>query len=41
MLLQVDNIDSYYGLSHILFGISLEVNEGECVCLMGRNGARR
>lgn len=39
MLLQVDNIDSYYGLSHILFGISLEVNEGECVCLMGRNGA--
>lgn len=39
MLLQVDNIDSYYGLSHILFGISLDVNEGECVCLMGRNGA--
>ncbi len=39
MLLQVDNIDTFYGLSHILFGVSLEVGEGECVCLMGRNGA--
>lgn len=39
MLLKVDNIDTFYGLSHILFGVSLEVNEGECVCLMGRNGA--
>lgn len=39
MLLQVENIDTYYGLSHILFGVSLEVNAGECVCLMGRNGA--
>lgn len=39
MLLSVNNIDTYYGLSHILFGVSLEVNEGECVCLMGRNGA--
>ena len=27
-----------YGLSRVLFGISLEVNEGECVCLLGRNG---
>lgn len=39
MLLSIDNIDTYYGLSHILFGVSLEVDEGECVCLMGRNGA--
>jgi len=39
MLLQINNIDTFYGLSHILFGVSLEVNEGECVCLMGRNGA--
>ena len=39
MLLEVENIESFYGLSHILFGVSLEVNEGECVCLMGRNGA--
>lgn len=39
MLLQVQNIDTYYGLSHILFGVSLDVHEGETVCLMGRNGA--
>lgn len=39
MLLQVENIETYYGLSHILFGVSLEVNAGECVCLVGRNGA--
>lgn len=38
-LLQVQNIDTYYGLSHILFGVSLDVHLGECVCLMGRNGA--
>src|SRR5215213_7283552 len=39
MLLEVKNIETYYGLSHILFGVSLEINEGECVVLMGRNGA--
>src|SRR5258708_6831684 len=39
MLLQVQDIHTYYGLSHILFGVSLEVHENECVCLVGRNGA--
>ena len=39
MLLQVQDIHTYYGLSHILFGVSLEVDCGECVCLVGRNGA--
>ncbi len=39
MMLQVDNIHTYYGLSHILFGVSLEVRQGEAVCLIGRNGA--
>ena len=39
MLLQVESIHTYYGLSHILFGISLEIQSGECVCLLGRNGA--
>jgi branched-chain amino acid transport system ATP-binding protein len=39
MLLQVQEIHTYYGLSHILFDVSLEVDRGECVCLVGRNGA--
>jgi branched-chain amino acid transport system ATP-binding protein len=39
MMLEVENIHTYYGLSHILFDISLEVSEGEIVCLLGRNGA--
>ncbi len=39
MLLQVDKINTFYGLSHILFDISLEVEEGEVVVLLGRNGA--
>lgn len=39
MLLQVQDIHTYYGLSHILFGVSLDIDEGECVCLLGRNGA--
>lgn len=38
-MLEVDGIDTYYGLSHILFGISLTVEKGEIVCLLGRNGA--
>jgi len=38
-MLEVDGIHTYYGLSHILFGVSLDVSEGEIVCLLGRNGA--
>ena len=38
VLLNVENIYTAYGLSRVLFGISLEVSEGECVCLLGRNG---
>jgi branched-chain amino acid transport system ATP-binding protein len=38
-MLSLANIHAYYGLSHILFDISLTVHEGECVCLLGRNGA--
>jgi len=37
-LLQVDDIHTYYGKSHILHGISLEVGHGEVVGLLGRNG---
>ncbi len=39
MLLQVKDVHTYYGLSHILFGVTLEIAENECVCLIGRNGA--
>jgi branched-chain amino acid transport system ATP-binding protein len=37
-LLTVENIHTAYGLSRVLFGISLEVKAGECICLLGRNG---
>lgn len=38
-MLDVRAINTYYGLSHILFDVSLTVGEGEIVCLLGRNGA--
>ena len=38
-MLKVDGIHTYYGLSHILFGVSLEIERGQAVCLLGRNGA--
>lgn len=39
MQLEVQQINTYYGLSHILFDVSLEVDQGEVVVLLGRNGA--
>jgi len=39
MELTVENINTYYGLSHILFDVSLHVDQGEVVVLLGRNGA--
>ncbi|OBS09424.1 ABC transporter ATP-binding protein [Acidihalobacter prosperus] len=38
-LLQAENLHVYYGKSHILHGVSLNVRRGEVVCLLGRNGA--
>jgi branched-chain amino acid transport system ATP-binding protein len=38
-MLVVEGIHTFYGLSHILFGVSLRVEPGEVVCLLGRNGA--
>lgn len=38
-MLEVEGIHTYYGLSHILFGVSLKVEGREVVCLLGRNGA--
>lgn len=37
-LLAVEDVYTFYGLSQVLFGVSLEVAAGECVCLLGRNG---
>ena len=38
-MLELDNVDAYYGESHVLHGVSLSVRSGEVVCLLGRNGA--
>ena len=38
MLLEVDSINTFYGMSHILFDLSMGVDGGEIVCLLGRNG---
>ncbi|MCB2227698.1 MAG: ABC transporter ATP-binding protein [Desulfarculaceae bacterium] len=38
-MLEVKGIHTYYGLSHILFDVSLKVERGEAVCILGRNGA--
>ena len=38
MLLEVEDLNTYYGASHVLQGISLNVAEGELVALLGRNG---
>ena len=40
-LLEVSNIETSYGLSHVLFGISFAIAPGEMVSLMGRNGIDR
>ena len=39
MILKLEEIHTYYGLVHMLQGISLEIAEGEVVALLGRNGA--
>ncbi|MDQ5847751.1 MAG: ABC transporter ATP-binding protein [Pseudomonadota bacterium] len=37
-MLKVENLDTAYGTSQVLFGLSLEIGEGEAVTLLGRNG---
>ena len=37
-ILSVEDLHTAYGLSRVLFGVSLRVAPGECVCLLGRNG---
>ena len=38
MILEMRDVHTFYGTSHVLFGVSLDVSQGETVCLMGRNG---
>lgn len=37
-MLRLNNVHAYYGISHILLGMNLDVNKGELVTLLGRNG---
>ena len=39
MLLEVDRINTFYGMSHILFDLSMNLERKEIVCMLGRNGA--
>ena len=39
MILEVDSINCFYGLSHVIRGLSLRLDAGEIVSLLGRNGA--
>ena len=41
MALEVKNLESWYGESHILHGVNFAVRDGEVVTLLGRNGAGR
>ena len=36
-MLKIDAINQFYGQSHTLWDLSLELQQGECLCLMGRN----
>jgi branched-chain amino acid transport system ATP-binding protein len=38
-MLQISNLNAWYGSSHVLQDVSIEVAKGEIVCLIGRNGA--
>ncbi len=38
-MLRVEQVNTFYGLSHVLHEVSLEIGEGEAVALLGRNGA--
>ena len=37
-LLEASDLHTYYGVSHVLHGVSFSISEGETVSLMGRNG---
>ena len=37
-MLQVKGLNTYYGESHILRDVDMTINQGEMICLIGRNG---
>ena len=37
-MLKIENINQYYGQSHTLWDLTLELKKGRCTCVMGRNG---
>ena len=37
-LLQVENLQAWYGESHVLHGVTMHVDQGEMICILGRNG---
>jgi len=37
-MLQIENLNQYYGESHTLWDVNVDIRQGDCVCLMGRNG---
>ena len=38
-MLTLESVNTFYGEAHILFDMSIQINEGETVCVLGRNGA--
>ncbi len=38
MILQLNGVNAFYGASQILFGVNVEVEEADSVCVLGRNG---
>lgn len=37
-MLKLEKVNQYYGQSHTLWDLDLEIKKGRCTCLMGRNG---
>jgi len=40
-MLKIDNLHAYYGKSHVLHGVQMDIGQGEIVALLGRNGSGR